>query len=325
MKIAALPLALMLAGALSACAAASDEGEASSEAVSHATAEHYPIVLAHGFFGFKDFAGIGFINYFDGVVQRLNADGETQVFTPTVDPFNDSTFRGEELLSRIEDIIKQTGAKKVNIVAHSQGGLDARYVAHKRPDLVASIVTVATPHHGSPLSDDLEFLDHPWSDWFFDETVKILGAPLWDEIGHDTSIVKSLKQFSKGDIADFNAANTDQPGIPIWSIAGRSAGSLQIDDCKADNSPPWIAQWQTTTDSTDLLMKVPELVIAGFSGTPNDGLVPVASAHWGTFLGCVPADHLDEIGQPLGVNPGSPWNHLDFYSDIVKFVRAQGL
>jgi triacylglycerol lipase len=62
----------------------------------------YPIVLAHGFFGFNDFAGAGFLTYFYGVKDDLAAHGETMVFTPAVDPFNDSTFRGDQLEADIE-------------------------------------------------------------------------------------------------------------------------------------------------------------------------------------------------------------------------------
>jgi len=231
----AISLGLVLCAA--ACSAdAQDEGVSSSAASTDPASAPYPIVLAHGFFGFKDFAGIDFINYFNGVVDRLHADGETRVFTPTVDPFNDSTFRGKELIKRIEEITKQTGAKKVNIIAHSQGGLDARYVAHMRPDLVASIVTFATPHHGTPISDDFELIDNPFTGWLLDGAVRLLGAPLWDEIGHDTSISASFRQFSSGAIDDFNSEITDVPGIPIWSIAGRRP----MRSCSRSNRPAFL-------------------------------------------------------------------------------------
>ena len=48
-------------------------------------------------------------------------------------------------------------------------------------------------------------------------------------------------------------------------------------------------------DSTALIIS-PSLL----APVAHDGLVPVQSAKWGTFLGCVPADHLDEIGQIAG-------------------------
>ena len=62
---------------------------------------------------------------------------------------------------------------------------------------------------------------------------------------------------------------------------------------------------------------------------PNDGLVTVKSARWGRFLGCIPAAHLEEVGQPLGVAPGSvgdvKFDHLVFFRRLVAFLRAGGL
>jgi triacylglycerol lipase len=324
-----ISLGLMAAATVGApgCAADAEEEASTSQAATDPSVAPYPIVLAHGFFGFKDFAGIDFINYYQGVVAHLAQDGETRVFTPTVDPFNDSTFRGEQLLARVEEIIRQTGAKKVNLIGHSQGGLDARYVAHQRPDLVASVTTFATPHHGTPLSDDFELIDNPFTSWAFDGLVKILGAPLWDEIGHDTSITKSFRQFSSDAIDDFNSRYPNVPGIPYWSIAGRTAGALATDECATPNSPPWISKWNRTKDTTEVILEVPQLLISDLHGMDNDGLIPVESAKWGTFLGCVPADHFDEIGQLFGDPPGlgNDWSHLEFYSDLVKFLRARGL
>jgi triacylglycerol lipase len=69
--------------------------------------------------------------------------------------------RGEQLLARIEEILRETGPQKVNLIGHSQGSLTARYAAAKRPDLVASVTSVAGPNHGSELADYLhETLSH---------------------------------------------------------------------------------------------------------------------------------------------------------------------
>jgi triacylglycerol lipase len=64
----------------------------------------YPIVLAHGFFGFERFAGADFLTYFYEVKDELAAHGEREVFTPSVDPFNDSLTRSARLLTQLEAI-----------------------------------------------------------------------------------------------------------------------------------------------------------------------------------------------------------------------------
>jgi triacylglycerol lipase len=289
----------------------------------------YPIVLAHGFFGFDDFAGAGVVDYFWGVREHLQSIGEPQVFTPEVDPFNDSTTRGRQLLARIEAILAETGASKVNIIGHSQGGLDARVVANLRPDLVASVTTIATPHGGTPLAD--AFLLAVPTDGVagaIDAIVALLGAPLWNAIGADTSLVESMRQFSADGIAEFNATYPDAAGVRYFSIAGRSDRSDGGPDCGVA-APPFIAVYDGTIDPIDPLFALPEALVDGglFEEVPNDGLVRVKDSMWGEFLGCIPADHVDQIGHLFGDEPGGSnlYDHRVFFTALTAHLRDQGV
>ena len=171
----------------------------------------YPIVLAHGFFGFEAFAGLDAIRYFFGVKDELAKNGETLVFTPAVDPFNDSKTRGAQLLAEIQKILEQTGYEKVNIIGHSQGGLDARVVAHDRPDLVASVTTIATPHYGTPLADVIiDAVSDPNAQQLIDWFVKQIGYALYDTTGEKTSLWKPLELFSKSGI-DASCSSSSKP------------------------------------------------------------------------------------------------------------------
>ncbi len=190
----------------------------------------YPFVLAHGFFGFETFAGLDFETYFFNVKTTLAAQGEI-VDTPAVDPFNDSDYRGAELLTAVQQFLAETGAAKVNIIGHSQGGLDARVVANLRPDLVASVVTVSTPHHGSPVGDvAMKLLADPNAQEIIDALVKLIGGALYDTVGNATSLTKALYLFSQPGITAFNQAHPDSPGVFYASIGGRSnlVGGLRL-------------------------------------------------------------------------------------------------
>jgi triacylglycerol esterase/lipase EstA (alpha/beta hydrolase family) len=68
-----------------------------------------------------------------------------------VEPFRGVADRSTTLSRSIDQILRETGAKKVNLVAHSLGGKDARYLvsALGYGDRVASISTIGTPHRGS--------------------------------------------------------------------------------------------------------------------------------------------------------------------------------
>ena len=288
----------------------------------------YPVVFAHGFFGFDQFAGLDFETSFFELKDHLAAEGEV-VFTPTVDPFNSSDVRGEQLLEHVLSVIAETGHAKVNLVGHSQGGLDARVVAHLRPDLVASVVTVGTPHHGSPVSDVvLKVVSDPNAQGVIDELVKLIGAPIWDQVGSSTSVTKSLAQFSTAGIALFNQKYTDAPGVLYASIAGRSKLSKGGDDCKPTVTQQFVAKYGGTLDPLNPFFAIAQPILAGgLTQYPNDGLVRAKDARWGEFWGCIPADHLDEIGQILGQDPGfgNDWRHKPFYSSLVKYLRVRGL
>ena len=115
------------------------------------TATRYPLVLVPGMLGF---VRLVLYPYWYGIIPALRRGG-ARVIAVQVSPVNSNEVRGEELLLQIQSILRETGADKVNLIGHSQGSLTARYAAAKRPDLVASVTSVAGPNHGSELADYL--------------------------------------------------------------------------------------------------------------------------------------------------------------------------
>lgn len=289
-----------------------------------------PFVLAHGFFGFNDFAGAGFVDYFWDVRETLEANGDVLVFTPAVDPFNDSTTRGEQLLEEVERILAETGAERVNLVGHSQGGLDARVVAFLRPELVESVTTIATPHQGSPIADGVLALVPPGASAqaISDALLQFFGGALWGEIDADSSLIDSMRQFSEGGITTFNLDYPDVRDLPYYSIAGRSGRHRGGEDCDAPAAPEFVRKYDELRDPIDPLFALAEAAIDGsiLNPIPNDGLVRVADAKRGEFWGCIPADHVDQIGHLFGDGPGfgNDFDHLVFYEDLVAHLRALG-
>lgn len=288
----------------------------------------FPIVLAHGMFGFEHLADLEGLDYYFRVEDALRSRGDV-VLVKEVDPFNDSYVRGQQLLDHIETFLDDTEHARVNIIAHSQGGLDARYVAHRRPDLVASVLTISTPHRGTPIADIVVGLarNQLFRD-AVDALVRLVGRPLFDEVGRKTSIFAPLDNFSAEGIDRFNQQITDQPGVLYASVAGRTANKLGEDVCSTPHAPSFISAWDEVPDPVDPLLAISEAIVStNDDAIANDGLVRVADAKWGLFLGCVPADHIDEVGQLVGDDPGAEnnWDHLQFYLDLVDWLRARGL
>jgi triacylglycerol lipase len=287
----------------------------------------YPIVLAHGFFGFEKFAGQEFITYFYKVKESLEKEGEFEVFTPAVDPFNSSEVRGAALAKAVEEIREKTGREKVNLIGHSQGGLDARVVAHDHPEWVASVVTVATPHRGSEVADVMLGVtaDDRLAD-LLDDLVKVVGGALYGDVAGETSLSNSMQQLSTKSIGAFNDKYTDAPGIPYLSVTGRSSSALATKECVSATAPFFITKYAFQRDPIEPLLAVSALIAGHGTAIPNDGLVTVESAKWGEFLGCVPADHFDEIGHLFGDSPGlgNGFDYLSFYADLVGLIRERG-
>ncbi|MCE9580220.1 MAG: triacylglycerol lipase [Deltaproteobacteria bacterium] len=278
----------------------------------------HPVVLVHGLDGFQH---IGPIDYFYGVAAALTADGVT-VYAPALDPYNSSEVRGAELLAFVRGVIAETGAARVDLICHSQGGLDCRYVASVAPDLIAHVVTIAAPHRGTPIADiAAEDLQGPTKQ-AVDALLNLIGAVVSGQPDHDAEA--ALVTLSAKGAAAFSAAYPDRAGVAYFSIAGRSGLTRADGDCTPDAIVPFVGQLPND-DALDPLLDASAVILdnalAGHDA--HDGLVPVASARWGTFLGCIPADHLDQFCQIAGDSPG-PGNAFDcrgFYRAIAAWLR----
>ena len=126
--------------------------------------ERLPIVLAHGIARFdillellKEKFQIKFgdqFQYFKSITTHLESRG-FRVFHPNQDFAGPVDLRAEQLRARVNDVLATTRAQKVNIIAHSMGGLDARHMIVDKgmADRVANLVTIGTPHLGTILAD----------------------------------------------------------------------------------------------------------------------------------------------------------------------------
>ena len=115
-------------------------------------ATKYPILLVHGVF-FRD---TKYFNYWGRIPNELETNGAT-IFYGNHHSASSVAESAAELKTRITEILSETGAEKLNIIAHSKGGLDCRYAISKLGigDRVASLTTINTPHNGCLFADYL--------------------------------------------------------------------------------------------------------------------------------------------------------------------------
>ena len=263
----------------------------------------YPVLLVHGM-GFRDYR---FIGYWGRIPKALEQIGCT-VFFGNQDSNAPVDVNGRHLANRIEQIINQTGAEKINIIAHSKGGLDCRYAISLLDigNKVASLTTIATPHYGSKTVDKL--LKFPkllvkvgcfLADCWF----RILG----DKKPNTYSVITS---FTTKEAAKFNAETPDCDKVYYQSYA-----------------------FVMKKPSSDMLMWLPNLVVSKFEGE-NDGLLTPDSVKWGNFKGVFYGagrrgiSHCDEIDirrKPFSQIPGEGLSDIvDLYREIAFDLEKLG-
>ncbi len=105
-----------------------------------------PIVFVHGF------AANGAQRFF---VHRFRADGFTRLYGFSYDADNGTTPSNRVIARRlgnyVADVIAETGASKVDLVAHSMGNLSARWCLSfgRCAGLVDDYVSLGAAHHGT--------------------------------------------------------------------------------------------------------------------------------------------------------------------------------
>jgi len=226
-----------------------------------------PVVLAHGFLGFDEIElGPSKALYFRGIGAHLEKLG-AQVYSPRV-PAGASIASRAQVLA---DLIRALPEPRVNIVAHSMGGLDARYAISQLglQDKVASLITVGTPHLGTPLADAGNLL--------FGPITKAL-RKLFD--------MTAFADLAAAGMRRFNETVRDVAEVMYGSVVGKS-GRLR----------------------TNPLLWPSHVFLAERAG-PNDGVVPASSQAHGEVLREIDADHWAQIGWGRGFDANAFYEDL---------------
>jgi triacylglycerol lipase len=144
-------------------------GGSASTAWAGAARTTYPVVFAHGMGGFDNLLGYSYwgddYGTFVGdpcdelleVYCNDNIDAGQKAYVAQVQAFQTSEARGLDLANDIDGFLATSGASKVNLVGHSQGGLDIRKAARVLYErhgttVVRVIISISAPHRGSPVA-----------------------------------------------------------------------------------------------------------------------------------------------------------------------------
>lgn len=155
----------------------------------------HPVVLAHGILGFDEIEVAGRRHrYFRNIAEGLGSLG-AEFHHPRVP----ATGAVADRAGVLADLVRSLPCERVNVIAHSMGGLDARYAISRLglEGRVASLVTVGTPHLGTPLAD-----------------LALKGIP--------ASVVRALSDLTVASLERFNREVPDVEGVAYCSVAGHT-------------------------------------------------------------------------------------------------------
>jgi len=265
----------------------------------------YPILLIHGA-GFRDRKHF---NYWGRIPAALEEEG-AEILYGNQDSWGNTGKNAEVLKDNLNHFLAETNNKKVNIIAHSKGGLEARYMISSlgMADKVASLTTIATPHHGSKTIDILCKLP----EWLFALTA-FFTNPFFRILGDkNPDFYTTCRQFSTTHMKVFNEQNPDSPLVFYQSYAAVMISPF-----------------------SDLFLFWPNLLVSLFEGK-NDGLLTPESATWTNFRGILRGatrrgiSHADEVDMRRmnfsGKTHGNGITDIrQLYLGIVSELKERGL
>jgi len=259
----------------------------------------YPILFMHGMAGTDSWLSI--VDYWWQVPEHLEPRGYS-ILAPAVDPFQTSAVRAQQWNVHLNELYASGRARRVHLFGHSQGGLDARWLTtHLDPEhRIVSVTTMATPHHGSQTVDVISGLLE--SSLIADDILEAMADiyASWVGLTSDQELLEQLASMTTAGSDAFNAETPNRPDVVYSSWAGITCNPLDL-----------ICSFSRDGETVFAPLITSHLTLQLLEGD-NDGLVSEDSAKWGTYMGSVNADHLDEVGHLVGI-PDS-FDHLGFYA-----------
>lgn len=260
----------------------------------------YPLLMVHGVF-FRDFR---YFNYWGRIPKELKKNG-AEVYLGEQQSASSVRESAEELARRIAQIVTDTGCEKVNIIAHSKGGLDARYAVSRlgMDKYVASLTTVNTPHRGCVFADRLlEKAPQKLKDGLarkYNAALKKLGD-------REPDFLAAVADLTASSCQVFNEETPDREGVRYRSVASK------MNSWTGGKFP----------------LNLSHILVRPFDGE-NDGLVSVESASWGEYCRLVAVNGSRGVshGDMIDLNRENidGFDVREFYVDLVRDLKELGV
>lgn len=256
-----------------------------------------PILLVPGFLAFSR---VGDREYFQDVVSDLRSQGYCAdvAVLPPVAPVPE---RAMLLRTEATRVMARFGAERIHLIAHSQGGLDSRWMISRLGGdaFVTSLTTIATPHRGCEISELVLGSDESARA----AVARLFGVSLKDPAAYD-NFIRTVHTLSPAWVRNImNPSTPDMRSVRYESWAASAA------------LPP------IGFESLHPALFVTAAWLQTHVGA-NDGLVATDSMVWGGYQGLLRADHLAQIGHGSYNSAVDNFRHLPFYRAVASRVTS---
>lgn len=219
---------------------------------------NYPLLLLHGL-GYRDERLSA--DSWGRIPERLGTAGCT-VYLDGLDTWSPIEENAGMLCELVKSIISETGSDKINIIAHSKGGLEARYAVSRLglSERVASVTTINTPHHGTYIAD-VACVAPPSQAMLQGVALDIFARLMGDDAPQNFS---ALWELTLASMARFNLMVPDTPEVYYQSF-----GTVMK---RVEDEPIFTLSYG----------------ILKMHDGDNDGMVAASSCRWTNFRGLLP-------------------------------------
>ena len=259
----------------------------------------YPILMVHGVF-FRDFK---YFNYWGRIPKELEENGAT-IYYGNHQSAASVADSAKEIAMRIEEIVRESGCEKVNIIAHSKGGLDCRYAISRlgMDRYVATLTTVNTPHRGCEFAD---YLLDKIPGGARDKVAEGYNAALRKLGDENPDFISAVTDLTATACKNLNEKIPDAQGVYYQSIGSK------LNVASGGRFP----------------LNFSHKLVRHFDG-PNDGLVSETSFPWGESYVFLTTDERRGIshGDMIDLNREDirGFDAREFYVSLVSELKQKG-
>lgn len=285
----------------------------------------YPIVFAHGMFGFTRIGldSLG-IDYWYQILPDLARNG-TNTWAARMSPLNSSEVRGEQYIQQLEEIMAMTGAKKLNLIGHSHGANAVRYAAGVMPEHVASVMTVGGANRGTvAASDVLKLANQTGTSELLNILISAFGGVLVWAQGLDPQSYPH-NAFAAGESTSIEGTAVFNQKFPLGLPKTECGDGAHVENGIQLYSMTGNTSFTSTLDPLDYAMAALDKLSVYKSGK-NDGIVSVCTSKFGkTIRDDYHWNHVDEINQTLGIRGLFSQDPVAAYRQHANRLKLQGL